>query len=129
MNDVFPIALRRLDEAVAVCRLDPDGEVQPWMRTGPLWSVTCTGDELSVVCRATAVPAGTRHEGPFTAFMVVGPLDFALTGILARLSRPLADAGIPIFVVSTFDTDYVLVRTGQADAAAACWRAVAFTVG
>jgi hypothetical protein len=61
--------------------------------------------------------------------MVQGPLDFSLTGILARLSAPLADAGVPIFVLSTFDTDYVLVRSDHAEAAADTWRRVGVVVG
>ena len=61
------------------------------------------------------MPDGVRREGPFVAFMVEGPLDFALTGVVSRLSVTLADAGIPIFVISTYDTDYILVPASDGD--------------
>ena len=112
-RDAFPIRLRRLEVTLAVCRRDPSAAVEPWMRRGPFWSITRTPDELSIVCPIDGVPAGVRHEGPFAVFVVAGPLDFSLTGIVSRLSAPLADAGIPVFVTATFDTDYVLVPAAR----------------
>lgn len=91
------------------------------MLDGPIWSITRTPDELSVVVDATRVPAGVSAEGPFAVFMVAGPLAFTLTGILSRLTAPLAAAGIPVFVLSTYDTDFILVRTQDASAAVAAW--------
>ena len=91
------------------------------MQRGRFWSVTGTPNERSVVCEAHLVPAGVRREGPFVAFMVEGPLDFALTGVVSRLSVALADAGIPIFVISTYDTDYILVSETAADHATDIW--------
>ncbi len=126
---VPPLVLVRLHGEFAVCRLAPDALLAPWMGQGSVTSVTRTPDELSVVVECAHVPGGVRHEGPFVAFMVQGPLDFSLTGILARLSAPLADAGVPIFVLSTFDTDYVLVRSDHAEAAADTWRRVGVVVG
>lgn len=98
------------------------------MQSAAIWSITRTPDELSIVCPVDVVPTGVRREGPFGAFMVEGPLDFALTGILSRLSGPLASAGIPIFVVSTFDTDYILVPAGKAPAAIQTWSRAGITV-
>jgi uncharacterized protein len=91
------------------------------MLDGEIWSITRTPDELSVVVDATRVPADVSAEGPFAVFMVAGPLAFTLTGILSRLTVPLAAAGIPVFVLSTYDTDYVLVRTQLASAAVSAW--------
>ncbi len=99
------------------------------MQEGRFWSVTGTPNERSVVCETHRVPAGVRREGPFVAFMVEGPLDFALTGIVSRLSVALADAGLPIFVVSTFDTDYILVSASGADHARDIWDRAGIAVG
>jgi len=91
------------------------------MCDGVIWSITRTLDELSVVVESSRVPPGVTHEGPFAVFMVEGPLDFSLTGIVARLTTPLAAAAIPVFVISTFDTDYVLVREPLVPAATSAW--------
>lgn len=80
------------------------------MWTGPVASVTRTAAELSVVCAEAAVPDGVRSETGWRAFRVRGPLPFHLTGVLARLAAPLAEAGVPLFALSTFDTDVILVR-------------------
>jgi len=82
-----------------------------------LSSITRTPAELSIVCDASSVPAGVKAEGPFRAVVVRGPLDFSLTGVLASLAGPLASAGISIFAVATFDTDYILVRAHEIDRA------------
>ena len=76
-----------------------------------------TADELTVLCPSANVPEGVRREGGFRALVVQGPLDFGMTGVISSLSGPLAYAGIPIFVLSTFDTDYLLVREERLEAA------------
>lgn len=96
----------------AVCRLPPGAEWPAWA-AGPLVSLTRTPDELSVVCRAETVPAGTRVEGPWRALRVAGTLEFELTGILAGISGVLAAAGVSCFALSTFDTDYLLVQAAD----------------
>jgi len=101
--------LRILPERLAVCRLTAGDEI-PLDDRGAFYSVTRVGEVRSVVCRESVVPAGTRAEGPWRALEVEGPLDFALTGVLASLAQTLADAGISIFAISTFDTDYILVK-------------------
>ena len=102
------VTLRALDGEYAVCRL-PAGEWPPASAPG-LYSVTSTADETSVVCLRDHAPEGAKTERGWCAYMVEGPLDFALTGILASLTRPLAEARVPVFAVSTYDTDYLLVR-------------------
>lgn len=89
----------------SVCRL-PAGAPLP----RDFFSVTRTGEELSVVCLEGKEPVGARVETGWRCFRVAGTLDFALTGILSSIAAPLATAGVSIFAVSTFDTDYVLVR-------------------
>ncbi|HJW09734.1 MAG TPA: ACT domain-containing protein [Holophagaceae bacterium] len=106
-----------LDPPFAICRLDPNAAPPAWGMEGPFWSVTRTPDELSVVCEVERVPSHISAEGPWRALKVAGPLDFALTGILASLAHPLAKAGISIFALSTFDTDYLLVKADHLAAA------------
>ena len=102
--------LTLLRQELAVCRLDPDSELPEWARKGPFFSLTRTPDEWSVVCAQEAVPEGTRHEAGWCAFRLQGPIDFSAVGILASLTAPLARSGISLFALSTFDTDYVLVK-------------------
>ncbi|QDV38018.1 ACT domain-containing protein [Tautonia plasticadhaerens] len=120
-----PLVLDLLPGSFAVSRLDPGAAVPGWAdRPGsPLSSRTRTADELSVVCPADLVPEGVRAERGWRAFRVEGPLPFALTGVLASIAGPLADAGVNLFVVSTFDTDYVLVPGRLLDRAAAALEA------
>jgi uncharacterized protein len=87
----------------------------------PYWSATRTVDELSVICAWEALPGTVTGVGPFTAFSVDGPLDHSLVGVLAGLLEPLAAAGISILAESTFDTDWILVPTAQADQAVQTW--------
>jgi hypothetical protein len=77
---------------------------------GSLFSITRTNEELSIVCAEALVPPGVQVESGWRGLKVAGPLDFALTGILAELSGALARAGISLFAISTYDTDYILVK-------------------
>lgn len=106
-----------LEGAYAVVRLDPEESVPAWARGGTLWSITQTPEELSILCASDRVPAGLRTEGPFRVLKVQGPLDMAMTGVLSSIADPLAEAGVSIFALSTFDTDYVLVRATAVEAA------------
>ena len=104
------LTLHILPERLAVCRLAPDAPV-PEPPTGTsFWSVTRTSEELSVVLAEESVPAGCQAETGWRCLKVEGPLDFGLTGILASLAAPLAEAGVSIFAISTYDTDYILVK-------------------
>jgi uncharacterized protein len=99
-----------LEERLAVCRLEPDAPVPAWARGGFV-SVTRTPEELSIVCAESALPEDApRAELGWRVLQVAGPLDFELTGILSSISQPLAEADVPLFALSTYDTDYVLVR-------------------
>ena len=97
----------------AICRLDSDTPIPSWAAQGAFWSIIRTSDELSVVCVENAVPAATKREGGWRILKCEGPLDFALTGIMAAIAEPLADAGVSIFPLATYDTDYVLVKEAQ----------------
>jgi hypothetical protein len=101
----------------AICRLEPGDSLPPWVMQGAFFSVTRTPAELSAVCDVAGVPSGVKAEGPWSALAVRGPLDLDMTGVLAGLATPLAAAGISIFAVSTYDTDYILVRSHELDRA------------
>jgi hypothetical protein len=104
-----------LPGTLAVCRLRASERVPSWaleLHEGFV-SITRTPDELSIVCPQEAVPPDITVEEDWRALVVPGPIPFEATGVLAALAVPLADAGIPIFAISTFDTDYVLVREPQ----------------
>ena len=116
----MPLTLDVLPGPLAIARLDPGAAVPAWATAGVPASITRTTGELSVVCPQELVPAAVRQVGGYRALAVRGPLDFALTGIVSGLTTALAHAGVPVFVISTFDTDLVLVpgeRLGDAVAA------------
>lgn len=110
------MTLARIEGRFAVARLAPDAPIPPWA-TGALVSITRTSDELSIVCDDEAVPDGVFVWRDFAALRVVGTIDFGVIGLLAALTRALADGGVSVFVVSTFDTDYLLVRSGDLERA------------
>jgi hypothetical protein len=116
------LRLSRYPETLAVVRLGPGAEVPSWAESSSIFSVTATAAETSVVCAARSVPKKSVHQRPFTAFAVEGPLDFALTGVLAQLLAPLAAAEISVFTLSTYDTDWILVPGDDADRAEEEWR-------
>jgi uncharacterized protein len=100
-----------LPDMFAVCRLMPDQDIPDWALTRKSFlSITYTSEELSIVCPTEVVPVSIRCEKDWKALKVQGPLEFTLTGVLASLSTPLAEGKLPLFAVSTFDTDYLLVK-------------------
>ena len=108
--------VRLLEGRLAVCRLAPGAAVPA--ASGSFWSATRTGRELSIVCDEGSAPEGGRCEAGWVAFELEGPIPFETTGVLARLAGAIAGAGIGLFAVSTFDTDYVLVKAERARDAA-----------
>jgi hypothetical protein len=103
MLSVFP-------DVFAVCRLPPAAPLPNWAHAESFVSITRTPDELSIVCPQSHVPDGIQAEPDWRCLKVEGPFDLALTGVLASLVGPLATAGISMFTVATYDTDYVLVK-------------------
>jgi hypothetical protein len=99
-----------VDGTFAVCRLGADAPIPPWATGGSFFSITRTADELSAVCRQDAVPEGVVGERGWRCLRVAGTIPFSVVGVLASLVAPLAEAGISVFAVSTFDTDYLLVK-------------------
>ncbi len=100
-----------MEERLAICRLPGDASLPDWIDPERFFSVTKTMDELSVVCAEGCVPTGIKAEKDWRVMKVAGPLDFEQTGIIASLVTPLAGAGIPVFVISSYDTDYLMVKS------------------
>ena len=117
------LQLRVLPGTFAVCRLAA-GDAVP----ADFWSVTRTEDELSVICAEDAVPPRAVVELGWRGLQVAGPLDFALTGVAAALTAPLAGAGISVLPVATYDTDYLFVRDETLAAAVAALTAAGHVV-
>ena len=121
--------LNLLPEKLGICRLQGNAPLPDWLSSSRnFYAVTGTADETSIVCREELIPAGCPSEKGFYAFRVEGPLDFSLTGILASLLTPLADAGIAVFTISTYDTDYILVKKDKLEKAIDALSAVATVI-
>jgi uncharacterized protein len=99
-----------LPETYSVCRYPADEliPVHPTMADG-LWAYVRTHEETCVVC-AGSCPNATQIERGWRALKVRGPLEFSQVGILASIASPLALSGISIFAISTYDTDYILIK-------------------
>jgi len=113
----------------AVCRLVPDAAVPDWAtRPARLAVVARSETELSILAPDLHVPDQVLSERGFRVIEVIGPVPFAVTGLIASLSQPLAAAGISLFPVATYDTDYVLVKETALESAVEVLRAAGFTV-
>jgi len=110
----------------AVCRLGARDAVPDWAR-GAFVSITRTDEELSIICDELAVPADTRAERGWTCMKVLGPLPFEMVGLAAAITAPLAEAGVSVLIVGTFDTDYVLVKEELSAKAISALEAAGFT--
>jgi hypothetical protein len=121
--------LSLLPETFAICRLDAGSPIPAWaLAAEGFVSITRTGDELSTVCPKALVPYNVQASRSWRCLRVAGPLDFTLVGVLASLASPLAAAGISIFALSTYETDYLLVREAQLPAAIEALAAAGHTV-
>ncbi len=119
MMGEFQITMEWLPGRFAVCRFDPSASTPGWaLGRGGFVSITRSERELSIVAAEALVPAEVKAERGWAAMRVAGRLDFALTGVLAKLTGALAESGISCFAISTHDTDYILVKQQEADRAA-----------
>lgn len=109
---------RTLPGLYAVCRLPPESVVPVWAQ-GSFVNITFTADELAIICPAESVPPGVRAERDWRVLKLVGPFPFTAVGVLAALAGPLADAGISLLSIATYDTDYFLVKSAVLDEAIA----------
>ena len=117
------LMLRRVEGSFAVCRLPADASIPVWTTGSSLCSITRTADEFSVVCPESAVPAEVRCERGWIGVRITGAIPFSETGVLAALVTPLAEVGVGLFAISTFDTDYLLVKADDEKRARAAWLA------
>jgi hypothetical protein len=112
------LPLQLLPDTLAICRLEPGAPVPSWAtEPSPFLTLSRTTDELSITTLQSTVPAGVPCERDYRAVRVRGPLPLNLVGILAAIADPLAAAGLSIFAISTYDTDYVLVKARELEAA------------
>ncbi|MFC1488802.1 ACT domain-containing protein [Thermodesulfobacteriota bacterium] len=107
-NRAFSLTV--LDEKFSICRLDPSASVPERVYQSSFFSITRTLDELSIVCNEMHIPKTHHCSSGWRCLQVKGPLDLSETGILSALLRSLAEAKVPIFALSTYETDYLLVK-------------------
>ena len=109
--------LNILDGSFSIHRLSPNAEIPDQIYHNQFYSITRTNEEISVVCSYSVPLDSERSETGWSCIKVLGPLDFSLTGILANISAVLAKSEISIFAISTFDTDYILIKSEKLQAA------------
>jgi hypothetical protein len=119
---VRKLTLSVLPKTFVICKLPADATVPAWATQGKLFSITRTSDELSVVAETGTVPENLRGDMVWRALKAHGPLAFAEIGVLVSLVAPLAESGISVFALSTFDTDYLFTGETHLQAAVAALR-------
>src|SRR5258708_1811625 len=122
------LELSVLPERFAISRLAADSPIPAWATQGPFFSVTRTGDELSVVTELSLVPVGVQSQPGWRVLKVHGPFVLSEIGVLSALASPLAETKISLFAVSTFDTDYLLVASETLSTAIAALQRAGHTI-
>ena len=122
------LVLAVLPGAYAVCRLGPQEPIPAPLLAPTFVAIVRTAEELSIVCPERVAPETARVERGWRCLRVTGSLPFEATGILASLAAPLAEAKIPIFAISTFDTDYLLVKEARLEHALTVLEATGHTI-
>ncbi|WP_446897127.1 ACT domain-containing protein [Clostridium sp. LBM24168] len=107
------LKIRLLKEKFCVCRLNRDEDIPKWIKDDEFYSVTRTSEELSIVCVQNDIPDDIQCEKDWRILKIQGPLDFSLIGVLASISNILSENDISIFAISTYDTDYILVKNSD----------------
>jgi len=102
--------LKILDDFYSVCKLPFNSQVPSWASEGKFYTITKTDEELSIVCESVYIPEGVEKEGNWKIIEIIGPLDFSQIGIIHRISAVFKDARVSIFVISTFNTDYLMFK-------------------
>lgn len=120
--------LQQFPEKLAVVKLPAGAEIPSWTESSSLFSVTATATETSIVCAGRNVPTKVVAQRGLTAFSVQESLEPTQAGVLSALLAPLAEAGVSVFTISTYDTNWILVPVTDADTAAEAWRGRGHTV-
>jgi uncharacterized protein len=107
------VTIKQLEGIYAIAQMAPDAAIPAWADGPGFASISRSDEELSVVCRLDRIPADIKHDGGWTCYKFQGPFAFDETGILLAVIRPLSENDIGIFAVSTFDTDYLLIKTAD----------------
>ena len=111
------LKFRQLPNPYAIVRLAPDASIPAWATKGDFTSITRTAEELSIVCPAANLPADVHSPHRWICLKLEGPFPFSQTGVLLSFIEPLSNNAIPIFAISTYDTDYVLIQNEHTEAA------------
>lgn len=111
------LLLNLFSDLFGICKLSHNSPMPDWIGDNVFHSITRTADELSIVCPQKNIPENIVCERDWNCLKLEGPLDFSLIGILARISELLAEEKISIFVISTYDTDYILVKNDMIEKA------------
>ena len=117
MEEPIKLKFRMVSGAYAIVRLEADAAVPRWATKGEFNSITQTGDELSIVCPSENVPEDVTAPLRWICLKLQGPFPFSQTGVLLSFIEPLSGNNIPIFAISTYDTDYVFIQEGFVDSA------------
>lgn len=102
--------MKLLSGEFVVCRLEAEDCVPTWIATKNFYSISRTEEELSIVCLDKNIPMEVKCEKEWKILKIEGPLDFSLIGILSKISTLLANEKISIFAISTYDTDYIMIK-------------------
>jgi len=111
------LTLSILPEKLGICHLASKTPIPEWAKDIYFCSITRTADELSIVCPQDKIPGGVLFERDWRAFKLEGDVELSSVGVIASLAKPLAEAGISIFNVSTYETNYVMVEDKNLDKA------------
>jgi len=111
------LKFRQLPGLYAIVHLVPDVPVPTWATKGDFTSITRTRDELSIVCPTANLPPNVHSPHRWICLKLEGPFPFSQTAVLLSFIEPLSNNAIPIFAISTYDTDYVLIQEECADSA------------
>ena len=118
--------LQKISGLYSILKLASDAKIPEWALQSDFFSISKSSEELSIVCQEKLVPININANKSWSLIKVIGPLDFSLTGILNLITQPLAEEKISIFAISTFDTDYLLVKQDRSEKAVAVLKARGF---
>lgn len=117
-----------MDGIFSLCRLAPLDSIPSWALSSDFYTISKTSDELSIVCESQYVPAGIKQDGNWKLLKIASVLDFSLTGITAKFSTALANAGVNLCVIATYETDYILVKQEKMQTAITALQLAGFMV-
>lgn len=120
--------LKLLNDKFGILKLAPPQEFPGWLGRASVFFLAQTSDEYSIICPQEVIPAGFDYSADYRCLRADGDLDFDEVGVVAKLSRPLADAGLSLFLVSTHDRDYVFVHADNLKEAFAIYREEGFSL-